>query len=130
MAASTANIGNVSEPFRELLAVYVPDSGSVNDMKVAYDKSTLGLLLNIADGGVGVWVLTFTNNFPALGSLIVNSGSQNDTPASGDVFTAVSVGIVTTAITIRVFAANNSAGTITFPPSDASAWVKIQKSVF
>ncbi len=131
MAATLSNIAGRSEPYADVLAVYLPVSGSVNDVKLAYDRTILGPVLNVNDGGVGIWIITFTNNFPALGNLIVTGVSENDGAASGDFFTNLDIAIAGAVLTVHIYATNvDVGGVVTIPLRDNSAWVKIQKSVF
>ena len=131
MGAQTVNFGGISEPFTPLVGLYLPVSGSINDVKLAYDRNVLGPLLNINRGAAGVWVATFMNNFPALGKLLVTTGIQNDSPSSGDIFASPYVTISGAALQVNVFASNdNGGGTITFPARDRSVWVKVERSLF
>ena len=131
MAAQTVNFGGISEPFTPLLAVYLPVSGSINDVKLAYDRNVLGPLLNINHGATGVWVITFTNNFPTADKLVITFGVENDSPSSGDIISVLNPSLSGAALRVDIFAVNVSGGgTVTVPARDRTAWVKVEKSVF
>ena len=131
MAATTVNIGGTSDPLALLVAVSIPRSGSVNDLKMVYDKSVLGAIIAITDLAVGAWDIEFTNNFPVAAKLVITTGVEN-TQTVGTRIPAVNAtitngsGLSININEILITAANN----VSAAGADLNAWVKVERSVF
>jgi len=131
MAATVVNIGDdISEPLTLLAAISLPRSGSINDVKLAYNKSLLGQV-TIIDLGAGTWEFDFVNTLPAIGNLIITSGVESSQIGSTRL-PVVRVdrdsdnAIIASVREILFTAAND----VTVVANDLNFWVKIQKSVF
>jgi len=124
--AHISPIQRVSEPFRDILSVFVPIAGSASGVFVAIDEDVLGPVVAVTHVSAGIWTIEVTNNFPLYSNLVVTSGVTRE-------FTAGHAAVMATLTTSKVLQIVTSViqqpGSV-ISDEDMDAWVKIEKSVF
>ncbi len=130
MPAVSSSYSGVSEPFLPLAAISIPRSGSINDVKVAYDRAVLGAL-TVTDLGVGAWDFAFAGGVPLSGSLIITTGIEGPQTVGTrlQLITAEVIGTASIRVLLNeilITAANN----VSAAGVDLNAWVKVERSVF